>query len=48
MVVTGGEEVTEEDLANLDTSIQEFEPDTTDYASGFSFDDVEDEDEKNE
>lgn len=48
MVVTGGEEVTEDDLANLDTSIQEFEPDTTDYASGFSFDDVENEDEKNE
>ena len=48
MVVTGGQEVTEEDLENLDTSVQEFEPDTTDYASGFSFDDVEDEDKNNE
>lgn len=46
MIVTGGQEVTEDDLDNIDTSIQEFEPDTTDYSEGFNFDDVEDEDEE--
>lgn len=47
MIVTGGQEVTEDDLENIDTSVQEFEPDVTDYSEGFSFDDV-DEEKENE
>lgn len=46
MMVTGGEEVQDGDLSDIDTSTQEFEPDTNDYASTFDFDNIEDEEEK--
>lgn len=44
MIVTGGQQVTADgDLDDIDTSIQEFEPDMTDYSEGFNFDDVKEE-----
>lgn len=48
MMVTGGEEVQDGDLSDIDTSTQEFESNTNDYALTFDFDNVEGDEEEEE